>query len=335
MNAADRIAQERLAVLHLAERLGNAAEACRRSGVDRTSFYEWKRRFAREGIAGLRNRPAVHRFHPHTTPADVSRRIVAFALANPAGGCDRIATALVSRGVEISAVTIQKILHKSGLGTSESRGAALEAQYARGKRLSAVQTAFLEDVNPSFRERSIVNARPGELLCQGTFFLGKFEGVGPVYTHALVDAFSSYAFGVLATNLRVENTIFVLTGSALPFFTKKRIRVKVVLTSRLSETSKHMLCEHLLAKSIENRSSKTGRINGHVERFRRIALSEFLRTPFLHRFSRVGLGRLQREFDDWLVSYNETRPHDGYPNYGAPPRERIIQNGKCSLRSEG
>jgi transposase len=330
MNAADRIARERLAVLQLAERLGNAAEACRRSGVDRTSFYEWKRRFARDGIAGLRNRPSAHRSHPQTTPADVSRQIVTFALANPASGCDRIATALASRGVEISAVTIQKILHKGGLGTSERRAAALEAQYACGKKLSAAQTAFLEDVNPSFRERSTINARPGELLCQGTFFLGKFEGVGPVYTHAVVDGFSSSAFGLLATTLRIEHSILVLTSNALPFFTKKRIRVKAVLTSGLSEAGKHMLSEHLLARSIEHRASETDRINGHVERFRRIAVSEFLRRPFLHRFARVGLARLQGEFDDWLVSYNEARPHDGYPNYGAPPRERIIQNGKSS-----
>jgi hypothetical protein len=32
-------------VLELAERLGNVAEACRRGGIDRTSFYDWKRRF--------------------------------------------------------------------------------------------------------------------------------------------------------------------------------------------------------------------------------------------------------------------------------------------------
>ena len=40
----EKLAHRRLTVLELAERLGNVAEACRRGGIDRTSFYDWKRR---------------------------------------------------------------------------------------------------------------------------------------------------------------------------------------------------------------------------------------------------------------------------------------------------
>jgi hypothetical protein len=43
-DAKEKLAHRRLTVLELAERLGNFAEACRRSGIDRTSFYGWKRR---------------------------------------------------------------------------------------------------------------------------------------------------------------------------------------------------------------------------------------------------------------------------------------------------
>lgn len=35
---ATKVARQRLSVLDLAARLGNAAEACRRRGMDRTSF---------------------------------------------------------------------------------------------------------------------------------------------------------------------------------------------------------------------------------------------------------------------------------------------------------
>jgi hypothetical protein len=45
MDAETKVAKQRLSVLDLAARLGNTAEACRRRGMDRTSFYEWKRRF--------------------------------------------------------------------------------------------------------------------------------------------------------------------------------------------------------------------------------------------------------------------------------------------------
>ncbi|MEM9050346.1 MAG: helix-turn-helix domain-containing protein, partial [Pseudomonadota bacterium] len=44
-DAARKVAQQRLSVLELARELGNVAEACRQRGMDRTSFYEWKRRF--------------------------------------------------------------------------------------------------------------------------------------------------------------------------------------------------------------------------------------------------------------------------------------------------
>jgi hypothetical protein len=44
MDAEVKVAKQRLSVLDLMARLGNA-EVCRRRGMDRTSFYEWKRRF--------------------------------------------------------------------------------------------------------------------------------------------------------------------------------------------------------------------------------------------------------------------------------------------------
>src|SRR4028118_1323236 len=43
-DATEKLAHRRLTVLELAERLGNVAEAGRRGGVDRTSFYDWERR---------------------------------------------------------------------------------------------------------------------------------------------------------------------------------------------------------------------------------------------------------------------------------------------------
>jgi transposase-like protein len=56
-----KLAHRRLTVLELAERLGNVAEACRRGGIDRTSFYDWKRRFQLEGLDGLRRSPRATR----------------------------------------------------------------------------------------------------------------------------------------------------------------------------------------------------------------------------------------------------------------------------------
>ena len=44
-DATIKVARKRMNVLEMEETLGNISEACRRGGMDRTSFYEWKRRF--------------------------------------------------------------------------------------------------------------------------------------------------------------------------------------------------------------------------------------------------------------------------------------------------
>jgi transposase-like protein len=45
MKAENKIIKHKMSVLELAQTLGNISDACRRKGVSRTQFYEWKRRF--------------------------------------------------------------------------------------------------------------------------------------------------------------------------------------------------------------------------------------------------------------------------------------------------
>ena len=53
MTAKEKIAQNKLTLLQLAERLRSVPEACRRRGVSRSQFYEYKRAFQEEGFSGL------------------------------------------------------------------------------------------------------------------------------------------------------------------------------------------------------------------------------------------------------------------------------------------
>ena len=191
MKAEQKLAQGRLSVLELAEALGNVSEACRRRGISRTQFYEYKRRFQTHGIEGLKDLPPVHKSHPMATPEEVRQKIVRMSLSHPAYGCNRISDQLRLEGVSVSAPTIQSILNKEGLGTRYERWLKLEEE-TLGKEieLSAEQVAFVEKQNPCFRERHIESSRPGELLNQDTFFVGHLKGVGKVYLHAVVDTYS-------------------------------------------------------------------------------------------------------------------------------------------------
>ncbi len=71
-----KVARQRLSVLEMADALGNISEACRRSGMDRTSFYEWKRRFQTHGLEGLKDMPPIPKSQPNTTTPEVEAVIL-------------------------------------------------------------------------------------------------------------------------------------------------------------------------------------------------------------------------------------------------------------------
>ena len=82
LDADTKLAQSRLSVLDLAREFGNVAEACRQRNLDRTSFYEWKRRFQTGCFEGLKDLPPIHKLHPQTMPEPVVARIRDLALAH-------------------------------------------------------------------------------------------------------------------------------------------------------------------------------------------------------------------------------------------------------------
>ena len=113
MDAATKIAKQRLSVLQLAKILGNVSEACRRRGMARSRFYEYKRRFQTHGLEGLKDLPPIHKLHPQTTPPQVVKKILNLALKHPAWGCNRLERLLKADGISVSSVTIQKTLKDS------------------------------------------------------------------------------------------------------------------------------------------------------------------------------------------------------------------------------
>ena len=145
--------------------------------LDRTSFYEWKRRFQTQGFEGLKDLPPIHKSHPQTTPPETVERIRALALAHSAYGGNRFEAMLALEGIRVSAITIQKILNENGLGTKADRWLALEKANAETAiELTPEQAAFIEKLTPCFRERHVESSAPGELLSADTFFVGSLKG---------------------------------------------------------------------------------------------------------------------------------------------------------------
>ena len=237
-DAATKLAKHRLSVLELARELGNVAEACQRRGLDRTSFYEWKRRFQTQGFEGLKDLPPIHKSHPQTTLPETVDRIKELALERPAYGCNRIEALLSLEGRRVSAITIQKILNEAELGTRYDRWLALEQKTAAKKiELSGEQVAFLEKLNPCFRERHVESATPGALLSADTFFVGNLKGIGKVYLHAVVDNYGSYAFTFLHVSKQPEAAAAVLHNDVLPFYAKLDLPVKAQSSPTMAASS--------------------------------------------------------------------------------------------------
>ena len=328
MEAEVKVAKQRLSVLELAEKLGNVSEACRRRGMDRASFYEWKRRFQTHGLEGLKDLPPIAKSHPQAVAPETEQRIVELALGHPSYGCNKVEKLLSLEGPYVSNVTIQKILIDHNLGSRYERWLALEKKSAdESFELNAEQIAYVEKLNPSFRERHVESSAPGELLCQDTFYVGVLKGVGRIYMHAIVDTYGSYGFGFLHTTKQPEAAVAVLHNDALPFYEENGIPVGAILTDNGREfcgTEAHPYELYLELNDIEHRRTQVRhpQTNGFVERFNRTVLDEFFRIAFRRKLYE-SVESLQADLDVWLKEYNYERPHLGYRNQGRRPWETV------------
>ena len=91
MTAEKKIAQKRLTLLQVAERLRNVSEACRRHSVSRSKFYEYKRAFQERGFDGFMDRPPIPKSFPNETPSATKERVIRMSIDHASWGPMRIA----------------------------------------------------------------------------------------------------------------------------------------------------------------------------------------------------------------------------------------------------
>ena len=70
------VVQMRLRVLEHAKKIGNIRATCLYFRIPRSTFYNWKVRYDKDGEAGLVNRPRVAHDHPKRIPAEIVDRVV-------------------------------------------------------------------------------------------------------------------------------------------------------------------------------------------------------------------------------------------------------------------
>lgn len=336
MTAKKKIAQNRLSLLQLAEKLRNVSEACRRRGVSRSQFYEYKRSFQERGFEGLIDQPPIPKSFSNETPIEVKEKIIALSVEHPAWGQLRISDQLRLEGISVSASTVRNIWLKEGLESRYKRILRLEEETC-GKEieLTEEQIRLLEKANPCFRERRVESSYPGYLLSQDTFMVGTLKGVGRVYMQAVVDTYGSYAFAKLYTSKLPETAAELLYDRVLPFYEVHGLKIEHILTDNGREyCGRPMIHPYqifLELNDIKHRRTRvaTPRTNGFVERFNRTVLDEFYRETFRKKLY-TSVEELQADLDEWMNYYNNERPHRGYRNMGKRPIE-TVEEGKLKI----
>lgn len=324
-----KMVKRRLSTILLADALGSVTEACRRCGISRTQFYEYKRRYQSSGVEGLKDLPPVHRSHPQTTPDEVVKLILALSLKYPALGCGHLGDLLKLAGTSLSGPTIQRILAANNLGSKHQRLLMLEEMALGGSiELTAEQTETIERANPCFGERHLESSSPGELLCQDSMCVNYIKGIGRIYMQAVVDTYGSYAFATLQLDRSPEHAVAVLGDLVMPCFERWGLIVSTILTGSDSQycgQGRHPFEAYLALNDIEHLTVKAGSPkNGFVEKFRRTFVDEFMQ-PSLRSGRNVSIESLQEELDAWLKRYNEEGAQGGYRNMGKCPNEMVIQ----------
>jgi hypothetical protein len=76
MTAKTKVAQRKLSMLQLAEKLRNVSEACRIMGYSRQQFYEIKRSFQTHGFEGLVDKPPISKTMPTKTPPEIKKKVI-------------------------------------------------------------------------------------------------------------------------------------------------------------------------------------------------------------------------------------------------------------------
>ena len=107
----------RLRVFTLAEELGSVTAACRAMGIDRSTYYRWKRKVDRWGLEALRIRGDTRRPRiPNQLGPHIEQRVIAFSLGHPGFGPRRIAAELAREkwgGLRISEHGVWRVLSAS------------------------------------------------------------------------------------------------------------------------------------------------------------------------------------------------------------------------------
>jgi transposase InsO family protein len=322
----DALFRFRLRVMALAKELGNVRAACRVFGIHHSTYYRWRAQMVRHGTTEmLRPRERRAPRMPNATSHLVEGRVLAYALARPGQGPDRISAELRRPkwgGIKISPNGVWRVLRRHGLNTRAAR-LALVAGYA----------APPEPTRPEpTEERHLEVERPGQLVQMDCFCIGRLSGTkGTVWQYTAIDVASSYTWAELHASTRnpLAKWTSTLARRVAQDLARRGWKLEAVMTDNASEFRSSDFVATVARLDAEHRLIRAGRpqTNGCVERVQLTILDECWKPAFARSLIPKVTG-LSKDLEAYLVEYNTDRAHTGRLTKGRTPEEVL---GKAKM----
>ena len=321
----DALFRFRLQVMAVAQQLGNVRAACRLFGIHHSTYYRWRAQMVRHGTTEMlrpceRRAPRV----PNATPMMIEGRVLAYALAHPGHGPNRISAELAREkwgGIRISPNGCWRVLRRHGLNTRAAR-LALVAGYA------APPEPEVPEPEP---ERHLHAERPGQLVQMDCFCVGRLSGTkGTVWQYTAIDVASAYTWAELHASTRnpLAQWTSALARRVAQDLAARGWSLDAVLTDNASEFRSADFVSTVTRLGAEHRTIRAGRpqTNGCVERVQLTILDECWKPAFA-RFLIPKMTGLARDLAAYLEYYNTDRAHTGRWTKGRTP-ESVLGKAK-------